>query len=78
VCRILCPAARLQRLLRLLTLENDEFTLETGHMWPLSRAWQRDAETAAAELERDSALEDLALRGGCSRADARIYLCLFA
>ena len=35
VCRRLCPAAPFTRLLRLLTLENDEFTLETGHMWPL-------------------------------------------
>ena len=47
-------------------------------MWTLLRACQRDAETAAAELERDSALEDLALQGECSRADALIYLCLFA
>jgi len=35
-------------------------------------------ETAAAEVERDSGVEDLALRGKCSRADALIYLCLFA
>jgi len=35
VCRRLCLAAPFTRLLRLLTLENDEFTFETGHMWPL-------------------------------------------
>ena len=77
-CRRLCPAAHFLRLLRLLPLENDEFTRETGHVWPLRRAWQCDSEAAAGELERDSALKDLALRGGCSRADRQIYLCLFA
>ena len=40
-------------------------------------AWQRDAETAAGELERYSALKDLAVRGRCSRADIYIYVCLF-
>jgi len=77
VCRRLCPAAPFTRLFQLLTLEKDEFNLETGHMRPLWRAWQRDAETAAAELERDSGLEDLALRGECSRAEILIYLFVF-
>jgi len=40
-------------------------------------AWQRDAETANGELERYSALKDLAVREECSRADIYIYLCLF-
>ena len=38
---------------------------------------KRDAETVAGELERYSPLKDLAVRGGCSRADIYIYLCLF-
>jgi len=57
--------------------KNGESTRETGHMQPLWRAWQRDAESAAGELERDSALKDLALWEGCSRADIHMCLCLF-
>ena len=38
---------------------------------------KRDAETATGELERYSPLKDLVVRGGCSRADIYIYLCLF-
>ena len=42
-----------------------------------------DAQAAAGELERhcserDIVLKELALRGGCSRADGQVYLCLFA
>ena len=36
-----------------------------------------NVETTAGELERYSAPTDLAVRGGCSRADMYIYLCLF-
>ena len=58
-------------------LAYDYLTRKTGRMWPLGIAWQRDTETAVGELERYSAPTDLAVRGGCSRADIYIYLCLF-
>jgi len=58
-------------------LEYDYLIRKTDRMRPLWIAWQLDAETAAGELERYSAPEDLAVRGGCSRADTYIYLCLF-
>ena len=57
-------------------LEYDYLTRKTGCMWPLWIAWQRNVETTAGELERHSAPTDLAVRGGCSRADISIYLCL--
>jgi len=56
----LCPAAHVSRLLRLLTLENNEFAREAGHVWPLWRAWQRDAEAAAGELQLHSVLTGVA------------------
>jgi len=44
----------------------------------LGREWQRDAEAAAGELERSSALKDLALQGDYSCASIHICLCIFA
>ena len=58
-------------------LEYEYPTRKTGHMRPLWIAWQRNVETAGGELERYSAPTDLAVQGGCSRADIYIYLCLF-
>jgi len=58
-------------------LEYDYLTRKTGRMWPLWIVWQRDADTAAGELERYSAPKDLAVQRGCSHADMYIYLCLF-
>ena len=57
-------------------LEYDYLTRKTGRMRPLWMAWQRNVETTAGELERYSAPTDLAVQGGCSRADIYIYLCL--
>jgi len=70
LCRAQCCTACFGRLWRLITLENDEFTLKTGHMWLLWPILQHDAEAADGELERDTAPEDLAVWGRGSRAGA--------
>jgi len=56
--------------MRLITLENDGFTRKTGLMRHLWLTWQRDAGAAAWKLERDTAPEDLAVRGKGSHAGA--------
>jgi len=53
VCHRPCPAARFSRLLRLITLENDQFARETDQIWSLWREWQRDTEDTGKELEHD-------------------------
>ena len=52
-------------------------THKTGRMRPLWIVWQCNAETTGGELVRDSGLQDLAMRGECSRADIYVYLCQF-
>ena len=68
LCREQCYAACFWRLLRLITLENDDFTRKISHMWLWLLPWQRGAGAAAGKLERDTSPEDLAVRGRGSRA----------
>jgi len=70
LCRRQFCVACFWRQLRPITLENDDFTLKTSLMRLQWLTWQRDAWAAAWKLERDTAPEDLAVRGRGSRAGA--------